>query len=440
MADHRRRWEDCLQPEFLTKRQFVFEQIEACLEVKKTSKLDGAPVPRRTIEEARTAASFFKPGYIPQFDGLRGVAILLVLIGHSQFLQALPHLRGLEYARFGVDLFFVLSGFLITGILLESKGSEHYFRNFCARRALRIWPLYYLVLLVAFVVGPIVAPSMRHAAAGTWPAFVFYVQNIALVYRDSYPFGLGATWSLAVEEQFYMTWPLLVFLLKRRTLAIVSASLVVVSLSLRLAGYSHSAPSGFIHQFTLSRLDAIAFGTLAALWLRSPSCTLGRWRAGACQFLALGVAGVTLARFVMHRNSSIVGYTFLGMAFAGLLGISVVSDARSSLLGRSLTAGWLRYIGKTSYGIYLLHYPIFLLVTHFADSRSFLALNPLARNLLASADEMLLAILAASLSWHFLEKPLLKLKERFPSGSHLHWPATQESRWNRSAVAASRHA
>src|SRR5690242_7378387 len=178
-------------------------------------------------------ASFFVPGYIPQFDGVRGLAVLMVLIGHSAFLERLPHAGMLEYARFSVDSYFVLSGFLITGILLDSKGSEHYFRNFYARRALRIWPLYYLLLFLVFVVAPLFLHSMRATAAGVWPAFVFYVQNIALVYRDTYPFALGATWSLAVEEQFYLTWPLLVFLLRRRALAIVSASLVVVSLSLR---------------------------------------------------------------------------------------------------------------------------------------------------------------------------------------------------------------
>src|SRR5438094_6643538 len=173
----------------------------------------------------KTAATgFFVPGYVPQFDGLRGVAVLMVLIGHSGFLERLPHAGMLEFARFSVDSYFVLSGFLITGILLDSKGSEHYFRNFYARRALRIWPLYYFLLFLVFAVAPLFRPSMRATAAGIWPAFAFYVQNIALVRHESYPFAMGATWSLAVEEQFYLTWPLLVFLLRRKTLAIVSVS------------------------------------------------------------------------------------------------------------------------------------------------------------------------------------------------------------------------
>jgi peptidoglycan/LPS O-acetylase OafA/YrhL len=370
------------------------------------------------------ATSFVVPGHIPQLDGLRGLAVLLVLISHSGFLEALPHGGMLKHARFGVDLFFVLSGFLITGILVDSKRSEHYFRNFYARRALRIWPLYYLILFVALIAVPLFAPAMRPTAARSWPAFVFYVQNIVFVQSDNnYPFALGATWSLAVEEQFYLTWPVLVFLLRKRTLGVVSASLVVVSLSLRLAGYFHGAPIGFIHFFTLSRLDAIALGSLAAIWLRSPNCTLVGWRALAYQFLAFGVAGMVLARILMPKNGSVVGYTFMAFAFTGLLSLSLISDPQSSLLGRGLSARWLRYIGRISYGLYLLHGPIFLVWLHFRGSQGFLPSNEVARNLLAFTGQFLSATLAASISWRLFEEPILRLKDRFPSGSEMHWPA-----------------
>jgi peptidoglycan/LPS O-acetylase OafA/YrhL len=362
--------------------------------------------------------SFFVPGYIPQFDGVRGVAVLMVLIGHSGFLEQLPHTGMLEYARFSVDSYFVLSGFLITGILLDSKGSEHYFRNFYARRAVRIWPLYYLVLLLVFVVEPLFAPAMRATVASIWPAFAFYVQN--LIYHDAYPFGLAATWSLAVEEQFYITWPLLIFLLKKRTLTIVLFSLFVVSLSLRLGFYFRGAASGFVHQYTFSRLDAITFGSLAALWIRSPSCTLFRWRKCSHQFLFIGASGMVLARILMHRNSSVVGYTFLGIMYTGLIGLLLVSDTRSSLLGRSFSARWLRYMGRISYGIYLLHYPLFTFWARFINSGNFLPSNPVARNLLAFGGQIAMATMAGSISWHFFEEPILRFKGRFPSGSTMH--------------------
>lgn len=381
------------------------------------------------MEKEPIETSFFVPRYIPQFDGLRGLAILLVLIGHSGFLEAMPHAGMLEYTRFGVDLFFVLSGFLITRILLDSKESPHYFRNFYTRRVLRIWPLYYLVLFLAFVVAPLLRPAMRPTAARDWAAFVFYLQNIVFAHRDTYPFGLGATWSLAVEEQFYLTWPLLVFLLKERTLAIVSATLPLVSLSLRLAFYFHGAPLGFIHFFTLSRLDAIALGSLAAMWLRAPSCTLASWRTRAYQILGIGGAGTLLARALMHRNSSVVGYTFLAFAFTGLLGISLASDARSTRLGCALSGRWLRYVGKISYGIYLLHYPIFILWARLIDALGFRQSHQVEGNLLAFAGQILLSMAAASISWRFFEEPVLRLKELFPSGSELHWPTANESKY-----------
>jgi peptidoglycan/LPS O-acetylase OafA/YrhL len=374
--------------------------------------------------EKTATTGFFVPGYIPQFDGLRGVAVLMVLIGHSGFLERLPHAGMLEYARFSVDSYFVLSGFLITGILLDSKGSEHYFRNFYARRAVRIWPLYYLVLFLVFVVEPLFVPAMRPTVASIWPAFAFYVQN--LIYHDAYPLGLAATWSLAVEEQFYMTWPLLILLLKKRTLTIVLFSLFVLSLSLRLAFYFRGAASGFVHQYTFSRLDSITFGSLAALWLRSPSCTLFRWRKSSYWFLFIGVAGTMLARILMHRNSSIVGYTFLGVMYTGLIGLLLISGT-SSLLGRSFSARWLRYMGRISYGIYLLHYPLFIFWARFINSGNLFPSNPVARNLLAFGGQILIATVAGSISWYFFEEPILRLKERFPSGSAMHSRTEREA-------------
>lgn len=370
-------------------------------------------------------SSFFVPGYIPQFDGLRGVAVLMVLIGHSGFLERLPHAGMLEYARFGVDSYFVLSGFLITGILLDSKGSEHYFRNFYVRRAVRIWPLYYLVLFLVFVIEPLFVPAMRPTVASIWPAYAFYVQN--LIYHDAYPFGLAVTWSLAVEEQFYITWPFLIFLLKKRTLTIALISLFVVSLSLRLAFYFRGAESGFVHQYTFSRLDSITFGSLAALWLRSPSCTVTRWRTRSYQLLFLGAAGTLLARILMHRDSSVVSYTFLGLLYTGLIGLLLVSDIRSSLLGRAFSARWLCYMGRISYGMYLLHYPLFIFWAHFINSQNFLPSNPVARYLVAFGGQILMATIAGAISWHFFEEPILRLKERFPSGSGMHTRTGHES-------------
>jgi peptidoglycan/LPS O-acetylase OafA/YrhL len=225
------------------------------------------PNRRQNVETSRHIKTAFPvASYIPQFDGLRALSILAVFLAHSEYLRALPHASFLEYGRLGVDLFFVLSGFLITGILLDSKESAHYLRNFYARRALRIWPLYYFVLTAVFVIGYLFMPLRRSEATRIWPYFYLYIQNLNL--QLPAPFGLQPTWSLAIEEQFYVTWPLLVGFLRERTLMRALSGFVILSVVLRIIGYDTGASLKFIHNFTLCRFDAIAFGGIAAIWLR----------------------------------------------------------------------------------------------------------------------------------------------------------------------------
>jgi peptidoglycan/LPS O-acetylase OafA/YrhL len=165
--------------------------------------------------------------YIPAFDGLRAVAIIGVL---------LFHLGGTTFSVgwTGVILFFVLSGYLITGILLDAKGSGGYFRNFYIRRALRIFPAYYLVLLLTAATIYIVAPTSPVFGPGAfeWNYFIFYVQNYWLgiqAYQTPLAGILGHTWTLAIEEQFYLIWPAIVYFLGRRALVVFCIALLVLS-------------------------------------------------------------------------------------------------------------------------------------------------------------------------------------------------------------------
>jgi peptidoglycan/LPS O-acetylase OafA/YrhL len=374
-----------------------------------------------TTTSSKSNTAFPIPSYIPQFDGLRGISIIAVLIAHSGFIEALPHAHALEYGRVGVDLFFVLSGFLITGILRDSRKSPNYFRNFYMRRALRIWPLYYALLVVIFVISPVFVPSMWKTVGTVWPYFVFYIQNIN--YHLYPPFGLEPTWSLAIEEQFYLTWPLMVLYLRKRTLSFVLVTLVLMSLVMRISGYLDGAPLKFIHNFTFCRLDAIACGSLAAIWLRSSHCTLKLWRTVSISCLGLGLGGIVLSRMLFREQSTVVSYVFIAIGFTGVLSISLVSDPNTSAMGRVLTADWLCYIGKISYGIYLLHMPLFILITQFIVHRGLNRLHPVVGNICATLAEFVSAILAASISWRFFEKPILGFKKKFPSGSQMHWPA-----------------
>ena len=370
------------------------------------------------MENTHSQTAFPLASYIPQFDGLRAISILAVFVAHSEFLRALPHAQILEYGRVGVDLFFVLSGFLITGILIDSKSSRYYFRNFYIRRALRIWPLYYLILSLVFLITPF---FVRVQSTGNiWPYFALYVQN--LFPHLHIPYGLEPTWSLAIEEQFYMSWPLLVFSFKKRTLSILLACLVLISLTLRIVGFEHGAPLKFIHNFTLCRMDAVAMGSMAAIWLRSSSCTMIRWRRLATCCIVAGIGGVALARIVLGQQSTIISYTFIAMSFVGLLAFALVSDPDKSHLGRLLTTPWLRYTGKISYGLYLLHMPIFLQLNGFMRRHDLMIEFPILWNLISAFVQFLSVFLVATASWKIFESPLLRLKALFPSGSKTQEP------------------
>jgi peptidoglycan/LPS O-acetylase OafA/YrhL len=350
--------------------------------------------------------------YIPQFDGLRAIAILGVLFAHTEYLQSVPHLGFLKYGRAGVDLFFVLSGFLITGILLNTKGSSHYFRNFYARRALRIWPLYFATLFVVFVV--ILGLRQRAGDNGndsTWLYYVLYLQN--LFPHLNRPAFLAPTWSLALEEQFYMTWPALIFLLTRRKLLVVLVGLMFVPLLFRTALLFSGAPYVAVDEFTLSRLDAIVIGAIWALWLRSANCTQGQWRRWNIGVLGASVAAICLSKLLIHQHSSVLSYSFLATGFAGVLGLSLVSSSTDSLIGRALSMAWFRYLGKISYGIYLLHMPVFIFFEEWRSHWRAVLQTTAEGKLLAAAISFAAVFVIASVSWFLFEQPILRLKDRF---------------------------
>ena len=175
-------------------------------------------------------------GVIPALDGLRGIAIILVMLHHFTNYRPTSGIDGLIgsvvfFLWTGVDLFFVLSGFLITGILLDSRGSERYFTTFYARRTLRIFPLYYLVLFVAFVVLP-QFPAVNAVLTGQvdlppqWPYWL-YLENFSIAARGWVHGWVDVGWSLAIEEQFYLVWPLVIWLCPPRLLALLCAAIIV---------------------------------------------------------------------------------------------------------------------------------------------------------------------------------------------------------------------
>jgi peptidoglycan/LPS O-acetylase OafA/YrhL len=335
---------------------------------------------------------------VPQLDGVRGIAILVVMIHNLGAFSVKPFSYLTTYGWMGVDLFFVLSGFLITGILLGTRNAEHYFRNFYVRRCLRIWPLYYAVLLFVFVVIPIVRHQFAveiFQRASPWWSYFFFLQNF-LVASPQGAFGpLGVTWSLAVEELFYLVWPLLVRFLSSKQLEGTALAVVIFSPLLRLFLSWHSVP---IYANPFCRLDGMMLGALLAL-LEKKSTLKAIWTKYAWAVLA---AAALLA--IESERVSAHWFTFSMVVMASAAFVYIALHSGEKWLGRVLRNRFLAFTGIISYGLYLLHkFPHDVLkAMHFQGHQS-----------VAFFPVVACAYVMAILSWNFLEKPFLRLKGRF---------------------------
>jgi peptidoglycan/LPS O-acetylase OafA/YrhL len=340
---------------------------------------------------------------LPQLDGIRGIAILMVILHNESVKYPMLSLdRLFTNGWMGVDLFFVLSGFLITGILLDSKQSEDYFRNFYIRRCLRIWPLYYASLFFMFVVVPFVRPDESATVfaerSSPWWSYPFYLQNFLVPIPDKATGLLGVTWSLAIEEQFYLAWPLVIRFASMAALRRIALIVICLSPALRLWMVAQGMQ---IYSNTFSRLDGLMAGALLAAVIRSrdfePSRSLGKaWGA----FLVLG----PLAFAITSVEARWIVFSMSALASVALVYVALYS--RQRWLQAFLTNRFLVYTGAISYGLYLLHKIPFNL-------GRLLNLDDYP----AVAGPLLLAVSygVATLSWFILEKPYLKLKRFFPT-------------------------
>lgn len=358
-------------------------------------------------------------GYIPELDGVRGLAILLVVIFHAFMLAVVP-MKGLipmlaSYGFAGVDLFFVLSGFLITGILLDAKGQPDYFKKFYTKRALRIWPLYYLLIVITFAAIPFIAARAQVEMGdlsvlrnhSVW-IYVLLLQN--LYYPVGGPTLLLMTWSLAIEEQFYLIWPWVVLLFDRKWLIWIAAAVLMLSPVTRFAALHRGVGVSTIYFMTWYRLDGLAFGALIALYRASAFCEARRTSMAA--LIALGI-GVPASYWLLSADPpSFVAMRFsmLALASAGLVMFAVWCYETGSRLGRPLRAAWLKYTGRVSYCLYLVHQPIY----YFLGGRY-------ARRIVNGRVGPAIAIMflgfaislaVATVSWFGFESQILKLKSR----------------------------
>jgi peptidoglycan/LPS O-acetylase OafA/YrhL len=359
-----------------------------------------------SIDAERAPAQTRRLTHIPALDGLRGVAVLLVVIHHGYgALLFMPN--PLPGAFLGVDLFFVLSGFLITSLLLDEQ-HEHRkvrFGSFYARRALRLLPALYVLLAAHMLYTWAVHDSLSNEWLSARAA-VFYYSNWAWkVDGLRGATGLGQMWSLAVEEQFYFVWPAVVVLLLgvRRHIAFVVAVLVaaIAAIAVNRADMFENGTSWlFLYMRTDTRADSLLVGALAAqLWVRRATPTRGL-RVGAWIAVAILVLSVRNAS-VESRFMYLGGYTLV----AACVAIVILAVADGRWIGRrALEFAPLRGVGRVSYGLYLWHLPVFTAVFRYGHQWS----RP--TRLVVGVAAAFACTLA---SWKLVEQPILRYRRRF---------------------------
>jgi peptidoglycan/LPS O-acetylase OafA/YrhL len=365
-------------------------------------------------------------GRIRALDGVRGLAILAVLLFHFGYnAQSVAPVRGLRAALFaafdfgwlGVDLFFVLSGFLISRILLRSKDEPHYFRSFYMRRALRIFPAYYAVLIIAFVVLPLAGHPMLPAWATTHQAWIWlYGTNIPV---DAQWIDLGHLWTLAVEEHFYLFWPFVVYALPVPRLRLACLLTIPVALTVRVLGL-HTPLAHYSDHFTLGRIDSLAIGALLATYSLSSesiSSTVVRITVPMC---FASIALLTMARVMPDTRPAVLcfGYPIFAGAFGGFVYLAS-ARALPDLAIKVLESPILESFGKYSYGIYLFHLPLQRVSPGLVRVLK-IDMVTFAGKLEWIGSMIAVAYTVAFLSWNVYERQFLRLRKYFgPAKVHV---------------------
>lgn len=406
---------------------------------------------QNTLKRQTLVGQSASPGRIPELDSIRAIAILLVIgchfAGFSSLLWGLP-----SYGWIGVDIFFVLSGFLITSILIDLRGTKSPIKAFYTRRILRIFPVYYLMILMISIAslacgehlvhfGYYVsrflflqsfqgAPALFHRA---WNAILNLCVHHAAFERTVLPqaeFGaplapwansLGLAWSLSIEEYFYIFWaPFVVFLEHRWKLGFVAVSIFISSIVIQYLGFS-GLPDYFDF---FCRIETIMAGSMLALFLRWRSKMQDANRRVADTILKIVAAFLLIALLaILFWNRPVLGYELRDSVSFMVLGMPIISLLLALVLGwivlRSggsfLPLRVLRwrpacYLGTVSYSLYLFHIPVYYCLLRFAAALRF---SGYLASLIVGSAALLLSISCSALSWKYFEAPLLRLRDRW---------------------------
>lgn len=375
-----------------------------------------------------TAPSKF---YFPQLDGLRFIAFFLVFIHHfptgsGHFAPGtIPFFitqKANLYGWIGVDIFLCLSSFLLTSLLImehQNTGSIS-IKQFFIRRALRIWPLYYLIILLGFVIFPclkFLSPAFHTAGHGLlvkqhlFPYSLFMGNFSYAYFTNSLTAPIGALWTVSLEEQFYVLWPILLFILlprDKKWFFITLVSITVFSLVVRLYILRNSIPYPTVWVFTLARLDPFALGAILSYVYLNPKFK-------PRPFIALCLA-VILFKLVICCSTGIgAKNTFWQLLAVDLAGCLLIYSALySSRLGKILSIKSLRWLGKISFGLYMFHMIVIAaIVQHVIPYYKQLFESSLFIWALTFVAVLFITILCATLSYYGFEKHFLKLKHRY---------------------------
>jgi peptidoglycan/LPS O-acetylase OafA/YrhL len=376
--------------------------------------------PTQSIVPFQAAKRFYRP----ELDSLRFFAFLAVFLfhvtprdpvaySHYSFVprSLVPWICGIAGAgAFGVDLFFALSAYLITGILLREKAVRGHIdvKAFYARRILRIWPLYFLFIGIAAAI-----PIWDHAQKLPWPyvaGYLLLAGNWVYAFR-----GLPASvaiplWSISIEEQFYLFWPPILRRITRRKLVYVVIALLVLANLARIALVAAHASGAAIEYNTFARIDPIALGILVACVLGdrsprlSPSVRLGLILAALFTLALIGAyAHLNAPRSLAPVMGTLVGRPLVALAS----GVMLVAFIGATGPARILTSRGLVYLGKISYGLYVYHMAGVLIAEHILRN------NATGGHRGAALLGFLLAIAFSAISYRWFESPFLRLKDRF---------------------------
>lgn len=376
-----------------------------------------------------TATGLHEPrvgGHIPALDGVRGLAILAVLIYRfglqgdfylsTDPADQLPQwaVLGLALGQRGVDLFFVLSGFLITGILFDAKGESQFFRHFYTRRVLRILPLYYGSLVLFLLVIPCFLTSAQFPtkyAQEDQHWLWLHAANLSFLFRGEWSLGrLDHFWSLAIEEHFYFVWPLVIFLCNRGTAMWVCAVGFFASPLARMAWIKAGGVDVAIDTLTIFRLEGLLAGAWLALAVRGPNGL--SVLAKPAKWVLIGTGLLLLPTVLTNKRLMTIPETLYAAFFAASLAMVLTSGAQS-WCGRLCGSRFLRFFGKYSYAMYIFQNPLVPLVALFVTSNQLEAATGsfVAGRIVYVLMMALVTTLVALASWNLFEKHFLALKD-----------------------------